>query len=119
MYMKRQFIPNPLNTRNVNVVRHHTAIHDRVEQFLSSPIPLLQGDVLISLSELRKSVFQLPKRKAPGLGEVTNATFKYRQTVRASPAVSCCLSSGFTAVTPRYKMRRSLIVYSIPDSGLK
>ncbi|CAH2103014.1 unnamed protein product [Euphydryas editha] len=70
--MEDQFTPNPPHTTNANVVRHHTAVDEKVERFLSGPAPMLPGVEPISLSELRRAVFRLPKRKAPGSDGITN-----------------------------------------------
>ncbi|XP_050362050.1 uncharacterized protein LOC126781214 [Nymphalis io] len=72
-HLEGQFTPNPPDLSKIDVVHHHAAIQSQVEVFLSAPIPPLQGDDYISLSELRKAVFRLPKRKAPGPDGITNA----------------------------------------------
>nr|XP_034826944.1 uncharacterized protein LOC117984436 [Maniola hyperantus] len=64
-YMEDQFTPNP-PAQDDTVYRHHAAIQHQIENFLSAQTPPLQGDDYISPLELRKAVFRLPKRKAPG-----------------------------------------------------
>ncbi|CAH2090946.1 unnamed protein product [Euphydryas editha] len=70
--MEKQLTPNPSNATNANVVRHHAAVEAQVERFVSGPAPMLQEVEPISLSELRRAVFRLPKPNSPGSDEITN-----------------------------------------------
>ncbi|CAH2094959.1 unnamed protein product [Euphydryas editha] len=73
-HLERQFTPNPPNMTNTNVVDHHKEIKSIIQAFNTTQFSQLRCEDMITPLELRKTIQRLPKRKAPGKDEITNAT---------------------------------------------
>ncbi|GBP28750.1 RNA-directed DNA polymerase from mobile element jockey [Eumeta japonica] len=112
-HLEEQFTLHPASDSH-SIVRHHEEIEHRVREFLSAPIPSLLGDYYVSPTETR-SIFRLPKRKAPGPD--WTPTIAIKQLLRRAMVAMTRLFNGILRTGHFPACWKTGCVIAIPKAG--
>ncbi|GBP26284.1 RNA-directed DNA polymerase from mobile element jockey [Eumeta japonica] len=74
-HLEEQFTPHPASDSR-GATLHQEHVGRRLRQFLSAPVPPLQGDYYMSPAETAKAIFRLPKRKSPEPDGISSIAIK-------------------------------------------